>query len=276
MRQSGIHEASSHVRGPSLSGLPPWRDLNPSRSVRGCYGAVEIDEVNRLVTKTYLHPDRKTAIHNVQREVAYASRFSEALAEFEGVACPKVIAWELSTPPRVVMELCPGKSLSDFLWRMDGDDARIAGISGRIQVGLEVYTRLFDEPYYDFCFNNMLFDEDSGLVTFLDFVIPVKPVNCGTETPLEASLGWLVGCACYTVARPVHLLSPRAAYLGLMQDIMTGFEGRVRSDRVYACARGVFSQMRDSGGRLRRGYYRTVGTLVSDSCLHRLRRAGTA
>lgn len=275
--QPGIHDVSSNIRGRSSPGFrPPRRDLNPSRTVLGCDGAVEIYEVSRRVTKTYLHPDHETAIHNVRREVAYASRFSEALADFEGVTCPKIISWALSSPPRVVMELCPGKPLSDFLWRIDGDDARIASISSRIQVGLEVYTRLFDEPYYDFCFNNMLFDEDSGLVTLVDFVIPVRPVNGGTETPLEASLGWLVGCACYAVARPAYLFSSKAAYLGLVQAIMAGFESRIRSEKVYASARNVFSLMRDSGGYLRKSYYRTVGTLVSDSWLHRLRRAGTA
>ena len=273
--QPGIRGASSQVRGRSSPELPPWRDPNPSRTVLGCDGAVEIDEVRRLVTKTYLHPDRKTAIHNVRREVAYASRFREALADFEGVACPKVISWELSTPPRVVMALCPGTALSDLLWRMDGDDARIAGIASRIQVGLEVYVRLFDEPYYDFCFNNMLFDENSGLVTFLDFVIPARPANGGTKTPLEASLGWLVGCACYSVARPAYLFSPKAAYMGLVQAIMARFEGRVRRDSVYAWARCVFSKMRGSGGRLRRSYYRTVGALVFDSYLHRLQQVGT-
>ena len=249
-------------------------DLRPSRTVRGCDGTVDIDLVGRIVTKTYLHPDRQTAIRNVQREVAYASRFAEALANLEGVDCPKIIAWELSTPPRVVMELCPGEALSDLLWRLEGNDTRIARMSSRIQSGLEVYTRLFDEPYYDFCFNNMLFDEHSGMVTFLDFVIPVMPVIGGTDTPLEASLGRLVGCACYTIARPTNLFSSKAAYLGLMQAIMANFENRVRSDRVYACARAVFSRMQVSGSRMRKSYYRTVGTLISGNCLHQLRHAG--
>jgi hypothetical protein len=208
--------------------------------------------------------------------VAYASRFAEALANIEGVACPRIIAWEFSAPPRVLMDLCPGKQLSDVLWNMDAKDPRIAVISGRIQAGLEIYTRLFDEPYHDLCFDNMLYDEDSGLLTFLDFLIPARPVNGDAQTPLEASLARLVGCACYTVARPAYLFSPKAANLALIRAVMARFAGRVRSDTVYACARGLFSRMRDSGGRLRRSYYRTVGTLVSDSCLHRLRRAGTA
>lgn len=174
------------------------------------------------------------------------------------------------------MELCPGKALSDFLWGMDGHDARIADISSKIQVGLDVYTRLFGEPYYDFCFNNMLFDEDSGMLTFLDFVIPSRSRDDNADAPLEASLGWLVGCACYMLARPAFLFFPKAAYLGLTQAVMAGFEGRVNSSRVYACARGVFLQMCDSGGRLRRSYYRTVGTLVSGGCLYRLQQRGAA
>jgi len=258
--------------GSALFDRSPQYLLIPHRTILGCDGVVEIDEESRSVTKTYLHPDRNIAVRNVRREVEYASRFLQALAGVGGVACPRVIAWELSRPPRVVMELCPGRELSDFLLRIDGRDPRIADISSRIQTGLEVYTRLFGEPYYDFCFNNMLFDEDSRTVTFLDFVIPEQPVNNSLGSPLEVSLGWLVGCACYTLSRPAFLFSSKAASLGVAQTVLAGFDGRVDSGRIYAFARGVFSQMCKSGGRLRKNYYRTVGALVTRSCLQRLQR----
>ncbi|HET9404229.1 MAG TPA: hypothetical protein VFO57_06595 [Burkholderiales bacterium] len=275
LRRPDVQDASPLFRGFASTGLRPRHGPNRRRIIRGCDGAVEIDEVNRLVTKSYLHPDRETAIHNVHREVAYASRFFEALAGIEGVACPRIIAWELSTPPRVFMKLCPGQALSDFLWLIDGRDARIARISSAIRAGLEVYTRLFDEPYYDCCFNNMLFDDDSGTLTFLDFVVPMRPLDCNPVTSLEASLGSLVGCACYTLARPAFLFHPREAYLSLTQTVMAGFESQVNSARVYACARSVFSQMYSSGGRLRQNYYRTVGMHVTDHCLRSLQQ-GTA
>lgn len=271
-KRPGILQASAHRRGHAWSAPAPRDYPAPRRTVRGCDGTVEIDRVKRLVTKTYLHPDSKTALRNARRDAAYASRFFDALDGVEGVTCPRIVACEQSTPPRVVMELCPGEELSEFLLRMDVRDARIAHISGRIQSGLEVYIRLFGEPYYDFCFNNMLFDEDSGTLTFLDFVIPARPPVDSPETPLEASLGWLVGCTCYTLARPAFLFSSGAAYLALTQAVMTAFEGTVDSDRVYARARAVFSQMCDSGGLFRRKYYGAVGALITSSCLHKLRR----
>ena len=271
LRQAGIHEHSTRIQDHAVPKLL-WRRRSHSRVIRGCDGLVEIDEARRSVIKTYLHPDRATAVRNALREVGYASRLYEALAGVEGVACPRIIGWELSAPPRVVMNLCRGKNLSGFLRGTDAGDTRIGNISGKIQAGLEAYTRLFGEPYYDFCFNNMLFDEDSGTLTFLDFVIPQRPADEGLDTPLEASLGWLVGCACYTLARPAFLLASTAAYVGLMRSVIAGFDGRIRSERVLARARGTFCHMCDSGGRLRRSYYRTIGELVTDSCLGRLQR----
>lgn len=271
-RQLNIHDFSLSVSGSALPDPLLRRGVKPRRTIRGCDGDVEIDETSRSVTKTYRHPDPETAVRNAKRETEYASCFSEALAGIKGVACPKIIAWELSAPPRVVMELCPGRGLSNFLLEIDGQDSRIAAISSRIRAGIEIYTRLFGEPYYDFCFNNMLFDEGSGTLTFLDFVVPARPCKDTADTPLEASLGWLVGCACYTLSRPALLRRSGAAHVSLMGALLSGFEGRVSNDRVYACARGAFSQMRDSGGPLRRHYYRTIGTLLAEGCLYRLRR----
>lgn len=245
---------------------------SPRRAIKGCDGCVEIDEANRSVVKTYLHPDHETAVRNAQREVAYALRLSEALAGCKGVACPTIVSLELSVPPRVVMEFCPGEELSMLLLRMGRRDARIAEISRRIHAGLDIYTCLFDEPYYDFCFNNMLFDDKRGTLTFLDFVIPYGLDVDGLDTPLEASLGRLVGCARYTLARPAFLFSPRGAYVRLIESVLAEFDGRISSDRVYASAHRVYSRMWSEAGRLRKGYYQTIGSLATLRCIERLRQ----
>jgi hypothetical protein len=249
--------------------------VHSRKTIQGCDGTVEIDEAARSVTKTYFHTDRETAVRNAHREVAYSARFGDVLAGVEGLACPRVRAHEASDPPRVVMDLCPGEELSAFLHRLDGRDPRIAQIARRMQLGLELYTRTFGEPYYDFCFNNMLFDERSGTLTLLDFVVPAGSEDAGPATPLEASLGWLVGCTCYKLLRPAYLLSSRRAHLALMQSVVAGFEGRVDAARVRARAGVALAMMGSGGGRLRRTYYRTIGKVAGGSFLRRLNDSRT-
>jgi hypothetical protein len=247
------------------------------RFIRGCDGDVQIDASRGLATKTYLHPHAETAIGNARREVDYSARFYEALAGIRGIACPRIIACDFSMPPRIVMERCPGMPLLDFLSRVGARDRRIPYISSRIRLGLEIYTRLFGEPYYDFCFNNMLFDEDGGTVAFLDFVIPQGSLDAGQNTPLEASLGWLVGCTCYEMVRPATLALPSTeAHQELMQSVVSEFDGRVNIDRVCARAKHALSQMYGAGGALRRNYYRTIGSLVTHGFLRRLTREAGA
>jgi hypothetical protein len=251
--------------------------LSALKSVRGCDGDVQIDASRSTVTKTYLSSNRAIAIANAQREVEYASRFYEALAGVPGIACPRIIASHYSMPPRVVMEQCPGKPLLHFLRKVGANDPRIPQIARRIRLGLEIYTQLFDEPYYDFCFNNMLFDENDGTIVFLDFVIPRGAYDHGQATPIEASLGWLVGCTWYELVRPAILASSsNEAYLELMRSVVSEFNGKVRIDLLAARARHAAEQMYDGGGRLRRQYYRTVGWFFTRGFLRRLTRDSIA
>jgi hypothetical protein len=240
------------------------------RIIQSGDGTVVIDEAALSVTKTYFHPDRETAVRNARRDVTYSARFGDVLAGVDGLACPRVRAYEFSDPPRVVMDLCAGEDLSALLHRLDSRDPRITQIACRIQFGLELYTRAFGEAYYDFCFNNMLFDDRSGTLTLLDFVIPAGLEDIGPATPLEASLGWLVGTTRYNLSRPAYLLSSRRAHLALMRSVLRGFKGRVDATHVRARARVALALMGSGGGRLRRTYYRTIGKLVDGSFLRHL------
>ena len=155
--------------------------------------------------------------------------------------------------------------------------ARAGVIASRIRLGLEIYTQLFGEPYYDFCFNNMLFDESDETIVFLDFVIPRGAFDYGQATPIEASLGWLVGCTCYELVRPAILaFSSNDAYLELMRLLVSEFNGQVRVDYLSARARQASEQMYEGGGRLRRHYYKTIGALITSGFLRRLARVPVA
>jgi hypothetical protein len=244
--------------------------MNLRRVAQGRDGPVEIDEVAGTVTKIYLRPDHHTAVRKMEREAAYASRFFEALSRHEGVTCPRIIARDLFPPPRLVMGLCPGQPLSLFLRRIEELDSRTAEIANKIHQGLDIYTCLFEEPYYDLCFQNILYDEATGTVTFLDFGVPEGIDKKSKGSPLEASLGNLVGWACYDMVRPSCLFAPKRGYLDVLKVVLETFGGRVSNRRVCTLAHGVFIRLTESGPAMRRNYYKTAGTIISSLYFERL------
>jgi hypothetical protein len=159
------------------------------------------------------------------------------------------------------MEICAGEPLSKFLRRVDRRDARSAEIAAKIHDGLEIYGRLFEEPYYDFCFQNILYDEATGVLTFLDFDNRIDRNSEGSA--LEKSLGNLVGWACYEMARPSQFFPPKLAYMDVVRATLSTFEGKVSRPRIRALARTDFCRLTRSGRLARRGYYATAGTAIA-------------
>ncbi len=150
----------------------------------------------------------------------------------------------------------------EFLGRVGRRDARSAEIATKIHDGLEIYARLFEEPYYDLCFPNILYDAATGVLTFLDFDVPNRTDRNSKGSPLEKSLGNLVGWACYDMARPSQLL-PRLAYVDVMRATLATFEGKVSRPRIHALARAAFVRLSRTGRLARRSYYWLVGTVVA-------------
>lgn len=237
--------------------------MNSRRIIQGHDGPVEFDEAKQTVTKTYELVDHKTAVRMVEREVAHASRLHQALAHHDGLHCPRVLAWDLSAPPRITMEMCAGEPLSSLLGRVSRRDTRSAEIAAKIHNGLEIYARLFEEPYYDLCFRNILYDEATGILTFLDFDIPNRTDSNSKGSPIEKSLGNLVGWACYDMVRPSQLVSPKLAYMDVMCATLSTFEGQISRPRVHALARAAFVRLAMTGSLVRRSYYGTAGTALA-------------
>ncbi len=107
--------------------------------------------------------------------------------------------------------------------------------------------RVFEEPCYDLRFQNLLYDEATAVLTFLDFGIPDRVDVRAFCTPLEASLGNLVGSACYEMVRPARLFSPRRGHLQVMRAVLAAFENQVSRRRIDALARAAFIRLTDSG-----------------------------
>ena len=240
------------------------------RVIQGHDGPVLIDEAKGTVTKIYLRCSHEEGVRKAEREVYCAARLRESLSRVDGVSCPQIIASELSVPPRVVMQLCPGEMLSSYLRRVGPRDGRIAGIAQRIHDGLEIYARLFEEPEYDCCFQNLLYDESSGVLTFLDFGL--APAIGGPEgSAFERILGKLVGWAFFDLVRPSHLFLPKQGYIDLMQAVLAAFERQVRRERIREFADLVFKRLGGTGPMLRRSYYHMAGKILIGSYRHQVR-----
>jgi hypothetical protein len=238
--------------------------MSPHRVKRipGVDGPLEVDETSRTVTKTYSNVAHETAVQHVKREVAYATRLRAAFSGVAGVSCPGIIAWDLSPPPHVVMELCPGESLAKLLRRARHLACRSNEIGEKIREGIEIYARLFAEPYYDFGFQNILFDETSGMVTFLDFVIPNRMDARERDAPLERSLGSLIGWACYDMARPANLFAPADGYMRVLRAVLAAFGGRISTAAALYHAGSVYRRLTETGSTARRCYYATLGRTI--------------
>lgn len=241
-----------------------WRGVVKARTIiQGHDGPIEIDEATETVVKSFSRLDRRLAVDKVEREVAQATRFGEALARKEGLACPQILAWELDPVPRIVMRLCRGEPLSRFLSGLRERDTRIEKIAGRVSEGLRIYIDLFGEPYYDFSFQNMLYNEATSTLTFLDFSAPDRLEQAHDGTPLEMSLGHFVGWSCYEMARPARLVSPRHGYLDVIRAVLGHFDNDISRAKVGALARTVFSRLTRPGRVLRRAYYQTAGHMMA-------------
>ena len=231
------------------------------RIIQGHDGPLKIDEDRQTVTKTYLHCDHETALRQAEREVSYATRLSAALSHVAGLACPRILDWDLTPPPCVVMTLCPGQVLSRFLRQPRRQDA-VAKIADRIHRGIDIYIGLFGEACHDFSFQNMLYDETTEVLTLLDFGLPARIDETPRHPPLEASLGNLVGCACYDLVQPSHLLSPKQGYLKTLRAVLATFEGRVCNRRIRTAAQSALMRLTQAGGAGRRKYYDTIGAAM--------------
>lgn len=246
--------------------------MDSQRIIQGRDGPVKIDEIKRTVTKTYLGLKHEVAVRKTKREVSRASRLLDALSEVKGISCPRILTWNLGVPPSIVMGLCAGEPLSTFLCRIGKRDPRVIEIAAKIHKGLTIYVSEFDEPCYDLRFQNLLYDEATAVLTFLDFGIPDRVDVRTLYPPLEASLGNLVGSACYEMVRPARLFHPKMGQLQVMRAVMAAFENQISRHRVGTLARAAFIRLTEIGSGVRRNYYKAAGTVVSNLYLRQVIR----
>lgn len=238
-----------------------------SRIIHGFDGPVEIDMSAQTVTKTFLNPEPGIAVLKSKREVEYASRFHAAVAGISGISCPKILHADFAPPPRVTMQLCPGETLWSIVGATQAHDSKLDGIARRIHDCLEIYVVTFPRSRHDFKLENMLYDDDSGVLTLIDFANDGEH-ETNRDFPLDATVGNWLGRVCYDLVRPSNLRVRKAGYQALMRKVLAAFEGRISQARVHGYAWAAF-RMWSRGAAMRRVYYRTMEAIVVSRCLKR-------
>ncbi|MGH8599187.1 MAG: hypothetical protein ACRET1_00885 [Burkholderiales bacterium] len=238
--------------------------------MNGSDGSVRIDCSRQIVVKTFPNASPEIAVRKARREMLCAVRLREALSGMAGLSCPEVIEIDLSPPPHVVMRLCPGIALSEFLGGVEADDGRLDRIAERIHQGLQIYVEALSEPHYDLNFKNLLYDEATGVLSLLDFARE-GTAEVNWEFPLEASLGRLIGWTCNELVRPSRLPMRKAGYMALLRKVLARFGDQVSNERIWHAAYGTFVWLGRPGERSVRGlYYGGFGAAVVRTYLHQL------
>jgi hypothetical protein len=175
---------------------------------------VTLEEDGLTVRKTYRGGDPVALLALAQREYERLDRFSRALASVPGATCPAPLQVADGSHPSIRMRRASGERLSDRLRRRADEPADLTRLADVLAASLVVYVSTFGEPYYDFHFRNMLYDPSAGEVTFLDFAVPEHLVAARERldrlSPVEVSLGNLMGSSLFESIRPRHVLRPVA------------------------------------------------------------------
>ena len=231
---------------------------------------VVVEGNGEVVRKTFHGGDPEVLRQLAEVECVRLSRFREALAGVPHATCPRPLGVEPGSAPSLRMERCLGLPLLSRLRAGDLDAGTMRTIAVTAASAVIAYVRDLGEPYHDFQFDNMLYDERSGVVTFLDLGLPDGGGNCPpTATALDMSLGNLVGSTMFQSARPKWMLRirqhrqaeqlcsavvARSAQPGIVPVSPRG----LREAALAAYARSAFQ-----AGVMRRAWYAGAGHVLA-------------
>jgi hypothetical protein len=213
------------------------------------------------VKKIFRDDDDRTARHAAEREFTLLRVLSDALADHPLISAPSPVT--IGHGDRVswlVMERKPGIPLSR--WLAAGPlPEQVVHVAPTLAQGLEAYLQAIKEPYWDFCFQNVLFSPSTGAVTFHDLGVPSGSedvARAGGEDAKAISLGVLVGWSVYQAARPSVMLrrAGRRSILHLAGEVCRRAYPEGTPPAVTAVARVRFGRLTAAGSTRRTVWYR--------------------
>lgn len=121
--------------------------------------------------KTFHDGPRAEDERRAREEFGRLERFAEALAGVPGAACPRPLEL-LTDPPGLRMAHAPGENLFELLGRRRVDAATRDRIATTTAAAVGAYVAALGEPLPDFKFDNLLYDEPTETLTFVDLGAP--------------------------------------------------------------------------------------------------------
>jgi hypothetical protein len=235
---------------------------------------VVLEAGGQVVRKTFHGDDAGSLEQLATREFERMVRFSTALADVTAVTCPTPIELGAGPEPYVRMGRAAGVPMQSYLGTTTVDAERSASLADALGRGLIRYVETFAEPYWDFILRNMFYDERTGLVTLLDFGVPViyAPALADLErhSPFDVSLGGLVASSVFEAARPKRFwrrLEHRQAFslasAVTRRLLETPGAPGVTPVGVRTVAEVTYGLAETSGGRLLQGWYRLCGSKIA-------------
>jgi hypothetical protein len=230
---------------------------------------VEVEEGGGVVRKTFAGSDPERSRLQAEAEFHRLQRFSEALADVPGAACPRPLEILAGEDPVLRMERVAGRPLLELLRATHLSPELRERIAEAAATGLARYVDALGEPYEDFQFDNMLFDAPSSTLALLDLGAPdgSSGDRCA-GTPLALSLGNLVGSTMFQSARPKWLLRPlqhrqAVALCGAVVTRVAAGPAEVLIADLVPIGRAAYKRSAFGGGWARRLWYQTVGFIVA-------------
>lgn len=225
-----------------------------------------------IVKKSFRGPDPEVSYQWALREFDRLQRFAEALVGVEGAGCPEAKELVQAVEPYIRMSRAEGEPMAQHLTGAL-EQRLLHQLADVIARAVLVYITEFEEPYFDLHFCNMIYDRSSEMVTFIDFGLPYPteemPMRLQALTPLEVTLGNLIGSSVFVSARPGslhHRLRRRQALLLwrlVTHRLLLLAPGALTPGGLLAAAQVAYERPASQGRWYRRLWYRTAGSALA-------------
>lgn len=226
--------------------------------------SVVFESDNNIAQKLFPGPDGlRRAVYEFDR--LYLS--SQALRGHEDITPVRAVELVTTPTPAVRMSRVDGVCLSSYLAEAKLSRTELERIARVIADGVRSYTKAAHEPYFDFHLRNCVIDPATGRVALLDFGIPEHFADASwiPGSPLDVSIGNLLGSTIFEAARPYQLFRTRQRRQSALvcRHVIASFSGTVDMSGVERATRLTYTRCANQGGRLRRLWYRTGGAVAA-------------
>ncbi|HEX3425553.1 MAG TPA: class I SAM-dependent methyltransferase [Acidimicrobiales bacterium] len=231
---------------------------------------VTVDRQQNLAEKSFLGPDADANLAAANLEMKRLEYLNAATAAVGGAASPRPLEIVGGPRPTLRMTAVAGRPLLDVLRSGPIEGRRLASIAAVAAATLQAYVAASHEPYLDFQFDNMTYDESSETIGFLDVGTPDQGgTSAAGAGPLEVSVGHLIGSTIFQSARPGWVVRQRQHRQGarlccqIARQVDQESPGGLSWSGVHDAASDTYRRCATYGRWSKRLWYATGGYLLA-------------